>query len=230
MIKPKFRYFLKICNFFKFKISLLLWHPVFRWYSLGNRSSTRNLNFFHNIICFFLVDWYCRYHVNGTYYLGQKWSNIGVTSDAKFVKKYLEGKIWYGGMLSDNIWADVQEVRFLGIRADVLEHMTQAWLLSIKRVLRCCGPCHMASFFSPLWITTTAAICSLSNLLVATFHATPCVSSYLFSLLTTSSPLPSPLIVTSHQDQKGLMPLLALLLVSIHDALLITYALLPSHL
>ena len=48
-------------------------------------------------------------------------------------------------------------------------------------------------------------------------------------LLTTSSPLPSPLTVTSHQDQKGLMPLPALLLVSIHDAYLTTYALLPSH-
>ena len=49
-------------------------------------------------------------------------------------------------------------------------------------------------------------------------------------LLTTSSLLPSPLTVTSHPDQKGLMPLLALLLVSISDALLTTYALLPSHL
>ena len=49
-------------------------------------------------------------------------------------------------------------------------------------------------------------------------------------LLTTSSPLPSPLTVTSRQDQKGLTPLLALLLVSIHDAFLTTYALLPGHL
>ena len=49
-------------------------------------------------------------------------------------------------------------------------------------------------------------------------------------LLTTSSPLPSPFAVTSHQDQKGLMPLLALILVSIRDAFLTTYTLLPSHL
>ena len=49
-------------------------------------------------------------------------------------------------------------------------------------------------------------------------------------LLTTSSPLPSLLIVTSHPDQKGLTPLLALLLVFIRDALLTTYASLPSHL
>ena len=50
-------------------------------------------------------------------------------------------------------------------------------------------------------------------------------------LLTTSSPLPSPLTVTSsHQDQKGLTPLPALLLLSIRDAFLTTYALLPSHL
>ena len=49
-------------------------------------------------------------------------------------------------------------------------------------------------------------------------------------LLMTFSPLPSPLAVTSHQDQKGLTPLLALLLVSIRDAFLTTYALLPSHL
>ena len=58
------------------------------------------------------------------------------------------------------------------------------------------------------------------------------LASHPFSepILTTSSPLPSPLTVTSHQDQKGLMPLLALLLVSIRDAFLTTYALLPSHL
>ena len=49
-------------------------------------------------------------------------------------------------------------------------------------------------------------------------------------LLTTSSALPSPLAVNSHLDQKGLMPLLALLLVSIRDAFLTTYALLPSQL
>ena len=48
--------------------------------------------------------------------------------------------------------------------------------------------------------------------------------------LTTFLPLPSPLTVTSHQDQKGLTPLLALLLVSIRDAFLTTYGLLPSHL
>ena len=50
------------------------------------------------------------------------------------------------------------------------------------------------------------------------------------ALLTTSTPLVSPLTVTSHQDQKGLTPLQALLLVSIRDAFLTTYALLPSHL
>ena len=93
-----------------------------------------------------------------------------------------------------------------------------------------CGTCHMASFFSPLSRTTTAAICSSSNLLVATF--TQHLASHPTSapLLTTSSRLPSRLIVTSHPDQKGLMPLLALPLVSIRDALLTTYALLPSHL
>ena len=74
------------------------------------------------------------------------------------------------------------------------------------------------------------AICSSSNFLAATFtqHLSSHPSSG--SLLTTSSPLPSPLIVTSHPDQKGLMPLLALLLISIRDAILTTYALLPSHL
>ena len=93
----------------------------------------------------------------------------------------------------------------------------------------CCGTCHMASFFSPLSKTTTAAICSSSNLLVATF--TQHLASHPTSapLLTTFSPLPSPLIVTSHPDQKGLTPLLALLLVSIRDALLTTYTLVPSH-
>ena len=88
----------------------------------------------------------------------------------------------------------------------------------------------MASFFSPLSRTTTAAICSSSNLLVATFTqhlASDPTSAPLFS---TCSPLPSPLVVASHPDQKGLMPLLALLLVSICDAFLTTYALLPSHL
>ena len=92
-----------------------------------------------------------------------------------------------------------------------------------------CGTCHMASSFLPLSRTTTTAICSSSNLLAATF--TQCLASHPTSgsLLTTSSPLQSPLIVTSHPDQKGLTPLLALLLISIRDALLTTYALLPSH-
>ena len=50
-------------------------------------------------------------------------------------------------------------------------------------------------------------------------------------LLATSSPLLSPLIVTSHPVQKVLTPLLALLLISTRrDALLTTYAALPSHL
>ena len=82
----------------------------------------------------------------------------------------------------------------------------------------------MASFYSPLSRTTTAAICSSSNVLVATF--TQHLASHPTSapLFATSSPLPSPLIFTSHPDQKGLMPLLALLPVSIHDALLTTYA------
>ena len=72
--------------------------------------------------------------------------------------------------------------------------------------------------------------CCSSSLLVAAFtqHLAPHPTSA--PLLTTSSPLPSPLAVTSHQDQKGLTPLLALLLVSIRDAFLTTYALLPSHL
>ena len=93
-----------------------------------------------------------------------------------------------------------------------------------------CGTCHMASFFSPLSGTTTAAICSSSNLLVATFtqhHASYPTSG---SLLTISSPLPNPLTVASHLRSEGTMPLLALLLVSIRDAFLITYSLLPSHL
>ena len=93
-----------------------------------------------------------------------------------------------------------------------------------------CGTCHMALFFSSLPRTTTAAICSSSNLLVATFtqHHTSHPTSA--PLLTTSSPLPSPLTFTSHPDQKGLTPLLALLLLSIRDAFLTTYALLPSQL
>ena len=77
-----------------------------------------------------------------------------------------------------------------------------------------CGTCHMASLFSPLPGTTTTAVCSSSNLLVATFtqHLASHPTSAPF--LMTSSPLPSPLTVTSHQNQKGLMPLLALLLFS----------------
>ena len=93
-----------------------------------------------------------------------------------------------------------------------------------------CGTCHMASSFLPLSRTTTTAICSSSNLLVATFTQHLASHPTSWPLLTTSLPLPSPLIVTSHPDQKGLMPLLALLLISIRDALLTTYALLPSHL
>ena len=63
-------------------------------------------------------------------------------------------------------------------------------------------------------------------------HATYCI----LSPSQTSAPLPSPLARNnintsraSHQDQKGLMLLLALLLVSIPDALLKTYAPSPSH-
>ena len=88
----------------------------------------------------------------------------------------------------------------------------------------------MTSFFSPLLRTTTAAICSSSNLLVATFPQHLASYRTSASLLATSSPLLSPPIVTSHPDQKGLTPLLALLLVSIRDALVTTYASLPSHL
>ena len=100
---------------------------------------------------------------------------------------------------------------------------------SMTSLCRYCGTCHMASFFSPLPGTTTAAICSSSNLLVATFtqhlasHPTP------GSPLTTSSPLASPLTITSLLDQKELTPLVALILISIRDALLTTDSLLPSH-
>ena len=45
--------------------------------------------------------------------------------------------------------------------------------------LSSCGTCHMASSFFPLSRTTTTAICSLSNLLVATF--TQHLASYLSS-------------------------------------------------
>ena len=105
-------------------------------------------------------------------------------------------------------------------------------LLDLLKITKPCGTCHMVSFFSPLSRTTTAAICSSSNLLLATFtqHLASHPTSAPLPLLTTSSPLPSPLIVTSHPDQKGLMPLLAVLLVSIRDALLTTYTWLPSHL
>ena len=88
----------------------------------------------------------------------------------------------------------------------------------------------MASFFSPFPGSTTAAICSSSNLLVAAFTQHLASHPTSGSLLTTSSPLPSPLTVTSLLDQKELMPLLALLLISICDAFLTTYSLLPSHL
>ena len=88
----------------------------------------------------------------------------------------------------------------------------------------------MASFFSPLPGTTTAAICYSSNFLVATFTQHLASHPTSGSLLTTSSPLPSPLTVTSLLDQKELMPLLALLIIFIHDAFVTTYSLLPSHL
>ena len=74
------------------------------------------------------------------------------------------------------------------------------------------------------------AVCYSSSLLVATLTQHLASHPTLAPLLTTSSPLPSPLIVTSHPDQKGLTPLLTLLLISIRDALLTTYALLPNHL
>ena len=88
----------------------------------------------------------------------------------------------------------------------------------------------MASLFLPLPRTATTTSCSSSILLVAAFTQHLASHPTTAPLLTTSSPLPSPLAVTSHQDQKGLTPLLALLLVSIRDAFLTTYALLPSHL
>ena len=88
----------------------------------------------------------------------------------------------------------------------------------------------MASLFLPLPRTATTTSCSSSSLLVASFMQHLASHPTSATLLTTSSPLPSPLAVTSHQDQKGLMPLLALLLVSIRDAFLTTYTLLPSHL
>ena len=93
-----------------------------------------------------------------------------------------------------------------------------------------CGTCHMTSFFSPLPGKTTAAICPSSNLLVATFTQQLASHPKSGSLLTTSSPLPSPLTVTSHLRSEGTTSLLALLLISIHDAFLTTNSLLPSHL
>ena len=82
----------------------------------------------------------------------------------------------------------------------------------------------------PLPRATTTTSCSSSSLLVTNF--TQHLASHPTSapLLTTSSPLPSPLAATSHQGQKRLMPLLALLLVFIRDAFITTYTLLPSHL
>ena len=100
----------------------------------------------------------------------------------------------------------------------------------IKQVLlRYRGTCHIASLVSPLPGTAMAAICSSSNLFVATFTQHLASHPTSGSFLTAFSPLPSPLIVTSHPGQKGLTPLLALL-ISIHDALLTTHVLLPSHL
>ena len=94
---------------------------------------------------------------------------------------------------------------------------------------RVCGACHMASSFLPLSRTTTTAICSPSNLLVATFTQHLASHPTSGSPLTTSLPLPSPLTVTSLLDQKELTPLLALILISIRDALLTNNSLLPSH-
>ena len=94
----------------------------------------------------------------------------------------------------------------------------------------CCGTCHIASLFLPLPRTATTTSCFSSSLLAAAFTQHFASHPTSAPLLMTSSPLPSPLAVTSHQDQKGLTPLLALALVSIHDAFLTTYALLPSNL
>ena len=66
-----------------------------------------------------------------------------------------------------------------------------------------CGTCYMAWFFSPVPGTTTANICSSSNLLVATFMQHLVSHPTSGSLLTTSSPLPSPLTVTSHLRSEG---------------------------
>ena len=87
----------------------------------------------------------------------------------------------------------------------------------------------MASSFLPLSRTNTTDIYSSSNLLVATFTQHLASHPTSGSLLTTSSPLPSPLTVTSLLDQKELTLLLALLLISIRDSFITTYSLLPSH-
>ena len=101
-----------------------------------------------------------------------------------------------------------------------------------RSVLQACGTCHMASSFLSLPRTPTSTICSPSGLLITTLAQRLVLSSP----SQTSAPLPSPLArnnvntsCASHHDQKGLTPLLALLLVSIPDALLTTYAPSPSH-
>ena len=88
----------------------------------------------------------------------------------------------------------------------------------------------MASSFLPVSRTTTTAICTSSNLLVITFTQHLASHPTSGSLLTTSSPLPSLLVVTSHPDQKGLTPLLALLLITVRRHLLTTSSRLPSQL
>ena len=61
----------------------------------------------------------------------------------------------------------------------------------------------MASLFSSLPVRTTATICSSSNLLVAIFMQHLASHPTSGSPLTTSSPLPTPLTVTSHQRSEG---------------------------
>ena len=102
----------------------------------------------------------------------------------------------------------------------LLNHFLDAVRLYQYHARHPCSTCHMALSFLPLSRTTKTTICSSSNLLVATFTQHLASHPTSGSLLTTSSPLPSPLIVTSHQDQKGLMPLLAFLHISIRDAIL----------
>ena len=75
--------------------------------------------------------------------------------------------------------------------------------ITITSLLKKCGTCHMASFFSALPGTTTAVICSSSNLLVATSTQHLASHPTSGSLLTTSSPLPSTLTVTSHLRSEG---------------------------